>query len=74
MNKNTDKVVIDIILKTLKIKKKDIKLNSAIGSIPEWDSLAHLNIFMNISKKFKKIDINKASKVKTVKDWINLVK
>ena len=74
MNKNTEKVVIDIILKTLKIKKKDIKLNTAIGSIPEWDSLAHLNIFMNISKKFKKIDINKASKVKTVKDWINLVK
>ena len=74
MNKNTQKVVIDIILKTLKIKKKDIKLNTAIGSIPEWDSLAHLNIFMNISKKFKNIDISKASKAKSVKDWINLVK
>ncbi len=74
MNKNTEKVVIDIILKTLKIKKKDIKLNTAIGSIPEWDSLAHLNIFMNISKKFKNININKASKAKSVKDWIDLVK
>ena len=74
MRKSTDKMVIDIILKTLKIKKKDIKLDSAIGSVPEWDSLAHLNIFMRISKKFKKIDINKASKVKSVKDWINLVK
>ncbi len=74
MNKNTETVVIDIILKTLKIKKKDIKLNTAIGSIPEWDSLAHLNIFMNISKKFKNININKASKAKSVKDWIDLVK
>ena len=74
MVKNTDKIVIDIILKTLKIKKKDIKLSSAIGSIPEWDSLAHLNIFMNLNKKFKKIDMIKASKVKTVRDWINLVK
>tara|TARA_Y100000992_G_C20858938_1_gene301815 strand:- start:129 stop:353 length:225 start_codon:yes stop_codon:yes gene_type:complete len=74
MNKNTDKVIIDIILKTLKIKKKDIKLNTAIGSIPEWDSLAHLNIYMNISKKFKNIDISEASNAKSVKDWINLVK
>ena len=74
MSKNIDKQVIDIILKTLKIKKKDIKLDTTIGSIPEWDSLAHLNIFMSISKKFKKIDINKASNVKSVKDWINLVK
>ena len=45
MSKSTDKLVIDIILKTLKIKKKDIKLDTAIGSIQEWDSLAHLNIF-----------------------------
>lgn len=74
MSKNTDKIVIDIILKTLKIKKKDIKLNTAIGSIPEWDSLAHLNIFMSLNKKFKEIDMIKASKVKTVRDWINLVK
>ena len=74
MSKNTDKIVIDIILKTLKIKKKDIKLKTAIGSIPEWDSLAHLNIFMTLNKKFKKIDMIKASKVKTVRDWINLVK
>ena len=73
MSKSTAKLVIDLIFKTLKIKKKDIKLDTAIGSIPEWDSLAHLNIFMRISKKFKKIDINKASKVKSVKDWINLV-
>lgn len=74
MSKNIDKLVINIILKTLKIKKKDLKLDTTIGSIPEWDSLAHLNIFMNISKKFKIIDINKASRVKSVKDWINLVK
>ena len=73
MGKKTDKIIINIILKTLKKKKKNIKLNTAIGSIPEWDSLAHLNIFMSISKKFK-VDINKASKVKSVKDWINLVK
>ena len=74
MSKYNDKLVIDIILKTLKVKKKDIKLDTAIGSMPEWDSLAHLNIFMSISKKFKKIDINKASKVRSVRDWINLVK
>lgn len=74
MSIKRDKLVIELILKTLKISKKKIKLNTAIGSIPEWDSLAHLNIFLNLSKKFKNIDINKASKVKTVSDWINLVK
>lgn len=74
MSIKKDKLVIETILKTLKIKKNKIKLNTAIGSIPEWDSLAHLNIFLNLSKKFKNIDINKASKVKSVIDWINLVK
>ena len=60
MSKNTDKLVIDIILKTLKIKKKDIELNTAIGSIPEWDSLAHLNIFMRLQelKVMKKVSLD----------------
>ena len=45
MSIKKDKLVIELILKTLKINKNKLKLNTAIGSIPEWDSLAHLNIF-----------------------------
>tara|TARA_B110000027_G_scaffold120942_1_gene134729 strand:- start:1029 stop:1253 length:225 start_codon:yes stop_codon:yes gene_type:complete len=74
VQKDKEKIAMNIILKTLKLKKNKISLNTSLGSIPEWDSLAHLNIFMNLNSVFKKIDIKKASKVVTIKDWLKLVK
>ena len=49
---------------------KDLRL----GSIPEWDSLAHLNIYFELQKVFKKkMSIQKAANVKSVKDWVKLL-
>ncbi len=43
-----------------------------MGDIREWDSLAQLNIYIELIKKFKykKHDMNKLSKVKSAKNWI----
>jgi|TARA_B100001142_G_C14306993_1_gene645152 acyl carrier protein len=70
MNKNEK--IIKIICKVLKLKKKDINLKLKIGDIKQWDSLAHLNIYVELTKSFqyKKVDMQKLSKVKSVKDWI----
>lgn len=73
MLKKNNQIILGIITRTLKIKNNNLKLNTALGSIPEWDSLAHLKIFSKLNKKFKNIDLNKASEVRTIKDWINLV-
>ena len=45
MNKNEK--IIKIICKVLKLRKKDINLKLKIGDIKQWDSLAHLNIYVD---------------------------
>jgi acyl carrier protein len=68
-----EKEVLSIIAKVLKIKKSQLIKNQSLGSIKEWDSLAHLNIFFELKKRYIKIDLNSASTVRSVKDWINLI-
>ena len=70
--KKRNKILLDIIEKNIKLKKI-VDYNLAVGQIPQWDSMVHLNIFFSIKKKFKKVDINNASRVRSVKDWIELI-
>ena len=71
MNK---KEIIKLISKAINIKENKLNINSGIGSVPEWDSLGHLNIFFAIQKKFKKkIDLNEASKIININDWYKLI-
>tara|TARA_E500000178_G_scaffold230754_1_gene227274 strand:+ start:45 stop:287 length:243 start_codon:yes stop_codon:yes gene_type:complete len=75
MNKKIlEREIIGIIAKTLKVNNSKIKKNLSIGSIHEWDSLMHLNIFFSLKKKYKKLELDKAAEVKSVNDWIKLIK
>jgi acyl carrier protein len=63
-----------LISKALGVKENKLNNKSHIGSLPEWDSLGHLNIFFAIQKKFKKkIDLNEASKIRNISDWHKLI-
>lgn len=74
-NKKTlEKEIIGIIAKTLKVNNSKIKKNLSIGSIHQWDSLMHLNIFFSLKKKYKKLELDNAAEVKSVNDWIKLIK
>lgn len=69
-----DKEVLNVMAKVMKISKNKITKDLKLGSIPEWDSLAHLNIYFQLQKVFKKkISMQKAANVKSVKDWIKLL-
>lgn len=69
-----DEEVLKVISKVMKIPKKKITKDLRLGSIPEWDSLAHLNIYFELQKVFKKkMSIQKAANVKSVKDWVKLL-
>ena len=60
-----DEEVLKVISKVMKISKKKITKDLRLGSIPEWDSLAHLNIYFELQKVFKKkMSIQKAANVK----------
>ena len=40
----------------------------------EWDSLAHLNIYFELQKVFKKkIPMERAANAKSVSDWVSLL-
>ncbi len=69
-----EKEIIGIIAKTLKVNNSKIKKNLSIGSIHQWDSLMHLNIFFSLKKKYKKLELDKAAEVRSVNDWIKLIK
>jgi len=70
----TENEIINIVVKHINIKKNNIKLNSKIEDLPGWDSLNLFNIVMDIERKSKKkLNINKFLKIKTFKEFIELI-
>tara|TARA_A100001011_G_scaffold108460_1_gene115060 strand:+ start:2321 stop:2545 length:225 start_codon:yes stop_codon:yes gene_type:complete len=66
------KIIINTIAKIIKRKPINIKLNLGLGKDENWDSLAHITIYIELKKKFKyNGNLKNLGKVKTVKDWIN---
>ena len=49
---NIEEKVKEIIAKVLEVKVEDISEDTAIGDIPEWDSLSHIQIISAIEKEF----------------------
>ena len=49
---NIEEKVKEIIAKVLEVKAEDINEDTAIGDIPEWDSLSHIQIISAIEKEF----------------------
>tara|TARA_B110000259_G_C13707131_1_gene278870 strand:+ start:212 stop:448 length:237 start_codon:yes stop_codon:yes gene_type:complete len=66
-------IILQIIKKNLKLKKIN-DYNLSVGQISQWDSLIHLNIFIEIKAKFKKVAINNASNVRSINDWLKLIR
>ena len=63
-----------IIEKTFKKKIRNIK-NLKIGSFNNWDSIAHLNLILNIEKKYRlRFTIDEITKMNSVKKIIRTLK
>lgn len=44
--------VLDIVAEVLKVDRAQVSLDSVVGDIPTWDSLAQLNILQNVQDEF----------------------
>lgn len=44
--------IIGIIAKILEVDVEEIELDTAIGDLPEWDSIHHLQIIAELEKEF----------------------
>ena len=49
---NIEEKVKEIIAKVLEVEVSEINDDTAIGDIPEWDSLSHIQIVSSIEKEF----------------------
>lgn len=69
------KEVISIISSKISVPEKDINENSKSSDFYKWDSLAQLNIVLEIEKKInKKIDASMMGELTSVKSIIDYLK
>ena len=67
--------IISIVSKNIKVPEKDININSKSGDFYQWDSLAQVNIILEIEKKEKiEIGSSKMGELTSIKSILNYLK
>jgi len=67
--------VLKIFSKILKIRKISKNKKYTIKNTNNWDSLAHINLMMNLEKEFKiKFSLDEVSKIKDINSIIQIIK
>ena len=67
--------VISIVSKNIKVPVKDINMNSKSSDFYQWDSLAQVNIILDIEKKTnKEIGASKMGELTSIKSILNHLK
>lgn len=67
--------IFEIISNKIKINISKLNLNSKITDIQEWDSLANLQIIMELEKKYKiKINFTELITVDQISDLVEIIK
>ena len=72
MSKINLEQIVSIVSKSIKINEKDININSKSSDFYKWDSLAHVNIILEIEKiTEKKINASKMGELTSIKSILN---
>ena len=67
--------IIGIIAKILEVELEEVELDTAIGDLPEWDSLHHLQIIAELEKEYGiKYAAEDLAELEDVSDLIALTK
>ena len=67
--------VTEIIARILEVDVEDVELDTAIGDLPEWDSLHHLQIIVKLQEEFNiKYSQEDLVELEDVSDLIALTK
>ena len=75
MNNSIKDRVYYIISDSLKIDIATITDDLSVGSIPEWDSLAHVGLIAAIEKEFDlQFEIDQVFELEEVEDFVEIVK
>ena len=64
-----------VVIEILKIKESDYSEELTAGDIPEWDSIAHVNLLMAIEREFSvAFDVTDAVDIESIADLQEIVK
>ena len=75
MSKINLEKIIAIVSKSINTHEKDININSKSSDFYKWDSLAHVNIILEIEKNTKKkIKASKMGELTSIKSILNYLK
>ena len=67
--------IIEIIARILEVDIEEIEMDTAIGDLPEWDSLHHLQIIVELQKEFDiKYSQEDLAELEDVSDLVALTK
>ena len=67
--------IIGIIAKILEVELEEVELDTAIGDLPEWDSLHHLQIIAELEKEYGIKNVAEdLAELEDVSDLISLTK
>ena len=67
--------VIEIIARILEVDIEDVEMDTAIGDLPEWDSLHHLQIIVELQNEFNiKYPKEDLAELEDVSDLVALTK
>ena len=69
------KKLINILSKTLKIKKTNLNQKDKLQNLKNWDSLAQINFMMALEENFKiRFSIEEMSQLKYLDDFETIIK
>lgn len=74
MKKNIEIQIKKALSKNLKVNINQINNNSKAKDFQQWDSLKNINIFLDLKKIKKNINLSDYNQCKKVGDIINLLK
>lgn len=67
--------ILKIIAKILEVDINEVELDTAIGDLPEWDSLHHLQIITALENEYKiKFSQSDLFEIEDISDLISLIK
>ena len=68
-----EKRILNIIANVLDVDINEIELDTAIGDLPEWDSIHHLQIIAELEKEFEiKYTPEELAELEDISDLISL--
>ena len=72
--KTNEEDFLDFVASVLGVDRSGLSLATAFGTIPEWDSVMHLRLVMEIQEKYGvDIPIERVPEVKTLGDFLEFV-